>query len=161
MSNSDKFQQDDAIVAAEPEVQGVLAGDDGEGAGDESVANNKIGQGKTSLYTLHRLLSSQKTPTTRRRRTRDFGRALTSLSSLAISVRPVVPALEDEFKNDEFDGVSKDNIIDGERSNRASGFAEAENKADQAVEAAVSANGAPPSLSLVPFFPRGLLLHSY
>ncbi|GAA5955776.1 hypothetical protein JCM8115_006849 [Rhodotorula mucilaginosa] len=90
MSNSDKFQQDDAIVAAEPEVQGVLAGDDVAEAGDESVANNKIGQ--------------------------------------------------DEFKNDEFDGVSKDNIIDGERSNRASGFAKAEQEADQAVEAAVSAN---------------------
>merc|ERR1712080_448545 len=82
MSNSDKFQQDDAIVAAEPEVQGVLAGDDVAEAGDESVANNKIGQ--------------------------------------------------DEFKNDEFDGVSKDNIIDGERSNRASGFAKAEQEAVQA-----------------------------
>jgi hypothetical protein len=47
MSNSDKFQQDDAIVAAEPEVQGVLAGDDVAEAGDESVANNKIGQGES------------------------------------------------------------------------------------------------------------------
>ncbi|GAA5986313.1 hypothetical protein JCM10908_003700 [Rhodotorula pacifica] len=88
MSNSDKFDQDDAIVNEEPEVTGVLAGDDV--AGDESVSDNKIG--------------------------------------------------EDEFKNDEFDGVSKDNIIDGDRSNRASGFAEAEQKADEAVEAAVSAN---------------------
>lgn len=37
MSNSDKFDQDAAIVNEEPEVQGVLA--DGE-AGDDSVALN-------------------------------------------------------------------------------------------------------------------------
>ncbi|POY73617.1 hypothetical protein BMF94_3151 [Rhodotorula taiwanensis] len=83
MSNSDKFQQDDAIVDAEPEVQGVLAGE-----GSDDVGT--IGK--------------------------------------------------DEFKNDEFDGVSEENIIEGERSNRASGFAEAEQKADDMVEQAVNAN---------------------
>lgn len=50
MSNSDKFQQDDAIVDAEPEVQGVLAGE-----GSDDVGT--IGKGESFLplllYTLH------------------------------------------------------------------------------------------------------------
>lgn len=94
MSNSDKFEQDDAIVAAEPEVQGVLAGDDGEGAGDESVANNKIGQGEfpDPLYTAPAF--SAKTPTTRRRRRHATSPAVLSITSKLgadISRSPLVP----------------------------------------------------------------------
>ncbi|BGP55002.1 hypothetical protein JCM8202_005994 [Rhodotorula sphaerocarpa] len=88
MSNSDKFDQDAAIVNEEPEVQGVLA--DGE-AGDDSVALN--------------------------------------------------PAdAKDEFEKDEFDGLKKENIIEGERQHRTGGYADAENKADAMIEGAVNAN---------------------
>ncbi|GAA5833926.1 hypothetical protein JCM5353_002597 [Sporobolomyces roseus] len=101
MSNSDKFQQDDAIVSddVDANAQGVLAGSDepledsnvNAPTGDvESVSENKISEG--------------------------------------------------EFKNDEFDGVSKDNIIEGERSTRGSDFAKGDEEADKLVDAAVDAN---------------------
>jgi len=51
------------------------------------------------------------------------------------SVVPIVG----EFKNDEFDGVSKDNIIEGERSTRGSDFAKGDEEADKLVDAAVDA----------------------
>ncbi|GAA5941714.1 uncharacterized protein JCM15063_002650 [Sporobolomyces koalae] len=90
MSNSDKFDQDDAIVndnnVDEVANQGVLGGSDEPIEGEDS----KISQ--------------------------------------------------DEFKNDEFDGVSKDNIVEGERSTRAQNFGKADEEADKLVEQAVDAN---------------------
>lgn len=49
MSNSDKFDQDAAIVNEEPEVQGVLA--DGE-AGDDSVALNPADASESRSFSL-------------------------------------------------------------------------------------------------------------
>lgn len=57
---------------------------------------------------------------------------------------------EDEFEKDEFDGLKKENIIEGERQHRTGGYADAENKADAMIEGAVNANGASlPSSSLL------------
>ncbi|GAA5904603.1 uncharacterized protein JCM6883_003838 [Sporobolomyces salmoneus] len=101
MSNSDKFQQDDAIVPDEPQVEGGVLGGSDEPLQEDSSINAPEGNED-------------------------------SVSANKIS--------GEEFKNDEFDGVSKDNIIDGERSTRGSNFAEADRKADELVESAVDAN---------------------
>ncbi|GAA5956479.1 hypothetical protein JCM3765_003457 [Sporobolomyces pararoseus] len=101
MSNSDKFQQDDAIVPDEPQVEGGVLGGSDESLEDDSNINAPEGD-------------------------------VESVSANKIS--------KEEFKNDEFDGVSEDNIIEGERSTRGSNFTKADDEADELVEAAVDAN---------------------
>ncbi|GAA5994532.1 uncharacterized protein JCM10292_002118 [Rhodotorula paludigena] len=98
MSNSDKFTQDDAIVADDSVPQqavGVLDGDDETLPSDgnyESVRDNQVGQ--------------------------------------------------DEFENDEFDGVRKENILDSsERSTRGkTNYAQADDEADRLVDNVTEAN---------------------
>ncbi|GAA5882660.1 hypothetical protein JCM16303_006530 [Sporobolomyces ruberrimus] len=102
MSNSDKFEQDDAIVADDPSVNaegGVLGGS------DEPIQDSDINapEGDTESVSANKISDA-------------------------------------EFKNDEFDGVSKDNIIEGERSTRGSDFTKADEEADKLVDAAVDAN---------------------
>ncbi|GAA5843691.1 hypothetical protein JCM3766R1_007212 [Sporobolomyces carnicolor] len=102
MSNSDKFEQDEAIVADEPSINaegGVLGGS------DEPLEDSDINAPEG-----------------------DYD----SVSANKIS--------DAEFKNDEFDGVSKDNIIEGERSTRGSNFTKPDEEADKLVDAAVDAN---------------------
>ncbi|GAA5977957.1 hypothetical protein JCM5350_006279 [Sporobolomyces pararoseus] len=101
MSNSDKFQQDDAIVPDEPQVEGGVLGGSDEPLQEDSSINAPEGD-------------------------------VESVSANKIS--------DAEFKNDEFDGVSKDNIIEGERSTRGSDFTKADEEADKLVESAVDAN---------------------
>ncbi|GAA6019942.1 hypothetical protein JCM11491_006714 [Sporobolomyces phaffii] len=103
MSNSDKFEQDDAILADDPSVNaegGVLGGSD-EPLDDSSDINAPEGD-------------------------------VESISANKIS--------DSELKNDEFDGVSEDNIIEGERSTRGSDFTKGDEEADKLVDAAVDAN---------------------
>lgn len=145
MSNSDKFEQDEAIVsllpcprqaplgsahrltslsqvADEPSINaegGVLGGSDepledsdiNAPEGDyDSVSANKISDGVLFRIPVSRGHNAD------------------------------VPfLLSAEFKNDEFDGVSKDNIIEGERSTRGSNFTKPDEEADKLVDAAVDA----------------------
>ncbi|GAA5977412.1 hypothetical protein JCM21900_001048 [Sporobolomyces salmonicolor] len=44
-----------------------------------------------------------------------------------------------EFEDDEYDGVKESNIIDGERSTRAKNFAQGDEEADRAVDAVLDA----------------------
>ncbi|GAA6060286.1 hypothetical protein JCM10212_003986 [Sporobolomyces blumeae] len=105
MSNSDKFEQDDAIVSDNVDAQaegGVLGGADeplqssdninAPTGNEESISENKISDAEFAS------------------------------------------------KDDEFDGVRKDNIIEGERSTRGHDFTKADEEADKLVDAAVDNN---------------------
>ncbi|GAA5912209.1 hypothetical protein JCM8208_000932 [Rhodotorula glutinis] len=100
MSNSDKFEQDDAIVADDSVPQqpaGVLDGNDEELSTDKGINAPEDGNYE-------------------------------SVKGNEIS--------KDEFENDEFDGVKKENILDSnERSTRSNtNFAKADEEADKLVE---------------------------
>ncbi|KPV72229.1 uncharacterized protein RHOBADRAFT_65656 [Rhodotorula graminis WP1] len=100
MSNSDKFEQDDAIVADESVPQqpaGVLDSNDDELSTDQGINAPEDGNYE-------------------------------SVKGNEIS--------KDEFENDEFDGVKKENILDSnERSTRSkTNFAKADEEADKLVD---------------------------